>query len=234
MIKNLLFDIDGTLLPMDNDEFTKVYFGHLCKKLAPHGYDGEKLVAAIWTGTKAMVMNDGTRTNYEAFWDKFAEVLGPSVKDDEPVFEEFYKNEFNKAKSVMHENPLIPEFVKYCKEKGYRMIVASNPLFPGFAQKSRMTWAGINPDDFDYITSYENSHFCKPNPLYFKEIADTLGLNPEECLVIGNDAIEDTASVKVGMNVFLVTDWLLNKENRDISVFPNGNWNELKEYIENL
>ena len=234
MIKNLLFDIDGTLVPLDTDEFTNVYFGYLCKKLAPHGYDKDSLVAAIWTGTKAMVMNDGTRTNMEAFWEKFAEVLGPQVKDDEPLFEEFYKNEFNKARSVCHDNPLIPAFVKEYKEKGYRMIVASNPLFPIFAQKSRMTWAGINPDDFEYITSYENSHFCKPNPLYFKEIADTLGLNPEECLVIGNDVTEDGAAAQIGMKVFLVTDWLLNKQNRDINEFPNGDWNDLKEYMSSL
>jgi len=32
-------DLDGTLLPMDNDEFTRGYFRLLTLKLAPHGYD---------------------------------------------------------------------------------------------------------------------------------------------------------------------------------------------------
>ena len=62
-IKMILFDLDGTLLPMDMDEFIKNYFGRLSKKLAPLGYDPQQLVKNIWTGTMAMVKNDGSRTN---------------------------------------------------------------------------------------------------------------------------------------------------------------------------
>ena len=39
MIKTVLFDLDGTLLPMDQDNFVKAYFKNLAIKLAPHGYD---------------------------------------------------------------------------------------------------------------------------------------------------------------------------------------------------
>ena len=41
-IKMILFDLDGTLLPMDQNHFVKTYFGALAKKLAPLGYDPEK------------------------------------------------------------------------------------------------------------------------------------------------------------------------------------------------
>ena len=34
-IKTVMFDLDGTLLPMDQDEFTRYYFGLLVRKLAP-------------------------------------------------------------------------------------------------------------------------------------------------------------------------------------------------------
>ena len=95
-IKMVLFDLDGTLLPMDPDAFVKAYFGLLAQKLAPHGYDSEKLIAAIWAGTKAMVMNDGSKTNAEAFWDKFCELVGKNCRTDEPVFDSFYRNEFCK------------------------------------------------------------------------------------------------------------------------------------------
>ena len=33
-INAILFDLDGTLLPMDQDLFMKYYFGELAKKLA--------------------------------------------------------------------------------------------------------------------------------------------------------------------------------------------------------
>ena len=78
-ITTVLFDLDGTLLPMDTDVFTKTYFGLLCKKAAPFGYQPEPLVAAVWKGTKAMVKNDGTETNDKRFWDTFAGEMGEEV-----------------------------------------------------------------------------------------------------------------------------------------------------------
>ena len=71
MLKAVLFDLDGTLLPMDVEEFQKSYFSSLAKFLAPYGYEPEKLVKSIWTGTKAMMKNDGTKSNEKAFWTVF-------------------------------------------------------------------------------------------------------------------------------------------------------------------
>jgi hypothetical protein len=50
-LTTILFDLDGTLLPMDNEAFTKGYFKLLAAKLAPHGYEPKQLVDAIWAGT---------------------------------------------------------------------------------------------------------------------------------------------------------------------------------------
>ena len=230
-VKNILFDIDGTLCAMDNDVFTKEYFRELAKKMIPHGYEAESLTAGVWKGTAAMVTNDGSRTNKEAFWNTFASVLGEKVLKDETIFDEFYRNEFNDVKRILTPNPDIPEFVGKCRDKGYRLFIASNPLFPMIAQRSRIGWAKLDPDSFEYITSYENSHYCKPNPKYFAEIADVCDIKPDECLVIGNDAKEDTAALDTGMQVFIVTDWLINKENRNIDDYAHGSWKDLLNMI---
>ena len=58
-ITTVLFDLDGTLLPMDQEIFVKTYFSLLAKKLAPHGYEPEALINAVWAGTRAMVKNTG-------------------------------------------------------------------------------------------------------------------------------------------------------------------------------
>lgn len=68
MIKVILFDLDGTLLPMDQEIFVKTYFGLIAQKLAPYGYQPKELIEAVWAGTKAMVKNDGRKTNEEVFW----------------------------------------------------------------------------------------------------------------------------------------------------------------------
>lgn len=81
-ITTILFDLDGTLLPMDNDVFTKGYFKLLIQKLSPYGYNPQELVGAIWEGTEAMVKNDDQNSNYEVFWKTFAQVLGYRVYYD--------------------------------------------------------------------------------------------------------------------------------------------------------
>lgn len=233
-IKTILFDLDGTLLPMDQDSFTKAYFGGLSKKLAPYGYEPKRLVGGVWQGTKAMVKNDGTQTNEQVFWREFASLFGEKVYENIDKFNEFYATDFDKLKSYCGYNEQANNAIRALKEKGYTLVLASNPVFPMEAQKKRMLWAGVNLDDFALITSYENSHYCKPNPLYFKEIAERLGVMPSDCLMVGNDTTEDAAAILMGMDFFLLTDCLLNKEGKDISKFRRGSFVQLLNYVENL
>ena len=234
-ITTVLFDLDGTLLPMDQDLFIKIYFGNLAKKLAPYGYAPEELMDAIWRGTAAMVKNDGSETNETAFWKYFAGRFGvEKAKADYPLFEDFYQHEFDEAKAVCGYDKRAKQVVDLCKKKGFRVALSTNPIFPSIATKKRMSWAGFSPEDFELFTTYENSSTGKPNPAYFLEVADKMGVAPEECLVVGNDATEDVAATKIGMQVFLLTPCLINKGNIDINAFPKGDFDTLLSYISNL
>lgn len=231
-ITTVLFDLDGTLLPMDNDVFTKGYFGLLVKKLAPYGYGKDELVSGIWKGTAAMVANDGKCSNYIVFWKAFAYALGDRVYDTKPVFDEFYENEFQLAKEFCGFSNYSAEIVRTAKTKGLRTVLASNPIFPMTAQKARLEWAGISVDEFEFITSYENFSYSKPNPKYYTAIAEQLGISPAGCLLVGNDVDEDMkAASAAGMSVFLLTENLINRENNDILVYPHGGYDDLKEYL---
>ena len=211
----ILFDLDGTLLPMDNDAFTRGYFRLLAAKLAPHGYEPKQLVDGIWAGTAAMVRNDGSRTNEKAFWDRFSSIFGEAVLEDLPLFEEFYETDFQAAKAFCGFNPDAAATVQAVKELGLRAVLATNPIFPAVATRSRIRWAGLTPEDFELYTTYENIGLCKPNPDYYREIMKRLGVRPEECLMVGNDATEDMVAAETGMRVFLLTDCLLNRENKN-------------------
>ena len=230
-IKVVLFDLDGTLLPMDQDSFIKAYFGGLAKMLAARGYEPEKLVSAIWACTGAMIQNDGSDTNEGTFWKKFQEFFGEKVREDEPYFEEFYRTEFQKVADVCGFAPQAAEVIQLLQKVGKRIVLATNPLFPAIATHSRIRWAGMTPEDFELVTTYENSRYCKPNLKYYEEILGKIGVAPEECLMVGNDVGEDMITAKLGMKVFLLTDCLINKENVDISVYPNGSFGELMEYL---
>lgn len=231
-LKAILFDLDGTLLPMDQEEFTKAYFKLLVNKLSPRGYEPKALVDGIWAGTAAMVKNDGSTSNEEAFWKCFAGTFGQQALEDKPLFEEFYREDFQQARAVCGFEPKAAEIVRRAKDLGYQVALATNPIFPAVATESRVHWAGLEPEDFTLYTTYENIGHCKPNPEYYRDILNTLGLNAGECLMVGNDAAEDTAAELVGMRVFLLTDCLINKEQRDLSGYPQGGFDQLLEYIE--
>jgi len=232
MIKAVLFDLDGTLLPMDQDVFIGAYFKLLAAKLAPLGYEPEKLIDSVWKGTAAMIKNDGSCKNEDAFWRVFTEIYGETSLKDKSIIDGFYSTEFNQVKGLCGFAKEAKEVVEFVKSLGKRAVLATNPLFPAVATENRMRWAGLEPSDFEYYTTYENACYCKPNPEYYREILDKTGLKAEECIMVGNDVTEDmVATEALGMKVFLLTDCLINKKGDDIVKYHHGNFSELKEYL---
>lgn len=233
-ITTVLFDLDGTLLPMDQDLFAMTYLKGLAARVAPAGYDPKALIDAVWKGTEAMIRNDGSCLNEARFWQVFTEIMGEKALKDMPLFDAYYREDFDKVQSVCGFNPQARAIIDLVKAKGLRPVLATNPFFPAIATQKRVRWAGLQPEDFAYITTYENSSFCKPNPKYYQELLEKLGLDPSECVMVGNDAHEDTAAAKLGIPVFLLTECLLNKKNLDYSAYPQGGFSELRAFIENL
>lgn len=229
-ITTVLFDLDGTLLPMELEGFTNAYFGLLAKKAAPYGYDAKTLVDAVWKGTKAMIKNDGAMKNCDRFWQTFAEALGQEVLELRPVFDGFYANEFHGARAATGENPLAKRAVDGLKARGYQVILATNPLFPAVGVRTRLSWIGLAPEDFLEVTSYEEYSYSKPNPAYFGEILERTGKKPEECLMVGNDTSEDLSALELGLDVYLVKDCLINNGSRDISGIKQGSFAEFLSF----
>lgn len=230
-IKAVLFDLDATLLPMNQDEFLKTYFKLLATRMARYGYDPKEVVDGIWKGSYAMIKNDGKCSNEELFWKVFAQAIGEKVLNDRYIFDEFYQQEFDNLKELCGYNPKANMIVKKLKDAGVQIVLATNPMFPSLATEKRAMWAGLDINDFVFYTTYENIGYSKPNPEYYKEIANRLSILPEECLMVGNDASDDMIASTLGMKVFLHTDCLINAKNADISQYPQGNIDQLDEYI---
>lgn len=213
MLKAVFFDLDGTLLPLDEDLFIKIYFKLLCKRLAPVGYESEKLVKVIWAGTKKMYQNDGSVNNETAFWNNFIECYGEDKIKDKPFVDDFYVNEFKEVKSSCKENPYAKEIVNFCKENNLKVILSTNPLFPKNGTLTRMSFIDLVEDDFEYITTYENSSYCKPNPKYFLDLLNKFNLKPEEVILFGNNTYEDgDCSYACGIKCYMVGDYIINHE----------------------
>ena len=232
--KYILFDMDGTLLPMDAGVFARTYFKVLTKKMLPYGYDPDTLIAGINAGITATQTNDGAQTNEELFWKHFVETAGERALEDRPIFEEFYALDFQRISSTCGYTPEAKATIALCKELGYPVVVATEPIFPLCAMESRLRWAGVDPSSAEFITSYETSHYCKPDLRYYREITDRLGVRPEECVMVGNDVGEDMPAEELGMKVFLLTDCLINKKNADISRWEHGGYGSLQSWLRAL
>ena len=191
-IKHILFDLDGTLLPMVQDEFVRFYMPLLAKAYLKKGVemDPKGFIGAVWKGYEAMVKNDGSKTNREAFWSYIDEFLPLSVEESEAIADAFYEDEFNQAKCTTQPTPLSDMVIKEAKKKGIEVYLATNPIFPRCATMNRIDWAGLDPEDFKIITTYEDHVYCKPNPEYFRQILEQFELDPSECLMVGNDVEE--------------------------------------------
>ncbi|MDR0889671.1 MAG: HAD hydrolase-like protein [Oscillospiraceae bacterium] len=227
----VLFDLDGTLLPMDQDIFLKDYFSRLCAWCAPRGYEPKALIDALWASTRAMIKNDGSRKNREVFWESFVRIFGDKVLDDEAYFDEFYATEFRHVQKSCGFAPEAGEIIAFLKGRGVRLALATNPIFPAAATRARAQWANLRLSDFACVTTYENACHSKPNPAYYADILAQLGCPARDCLMVGNDAHEDTAAAALGIGVFLLTDNLINRDNRDTSRYPQGNFSDLFAYL---
>ena len=233
-MKAILFDLDGTLLPLDEKLFVDIYFAELSKVFSEYNIESNKLVEAIWTATHEIIKNDGKRTNEEAFWEKFKSIINIDLSNVKEVLEKFYANEFfTKLKKCSTENNLAKVAVNLAKKNGRKVVLATNPVFPIDALV-RLKWTGLDIDDFDYVTHYSNSSFSKPNPKYYLDLCKKLNVEPKDCLMIGNDERQDIfAASSAGMNCYLVTDYLYTYPECKVNC-EKGSFKDLIEKLKTL
>ena len=231
MKKVFLFDLDSTLLQMDQDKFLEGYFKLVAAKAAKLKYDPKTFMDNFQKGAYLMVKNNGSITNEEAFWN----VMASSYNDIDilkNIFEAFYQNEFKELKKIVTVTDIPNKIIKTLKEKGYQIILATNPLFPKICTYERIDWAGLDPLDFLDITTYETSTYSKPNRKYYEEVLNRNNINPADCIMVGNDLDDDFSDLPDGIDKILITDHLINANNRkiDMKAFKLC---EFLEYIKN-
>jgi FMN phosphatase YigB (HAD superfamily) len=231
MVKALLFDLDGTVLDLEQDYFSKLYFDALCKYL--NVADPTQFVKDLRGSITQMVNDDRAILNIDKFFSYFLPKVGLERKDIFDKLTAFYKSEFSVASKAAKFKPEIIQALEIAKEKGYELILATNPFFPLVAIKERLKWAHVDPNIFKHITSYENSSYCKPNPKYFLEILNRNNLKIGEVLMFGNDPYEDGTSTVLNIPFYLLTDDVVERDN---PYQPNyqGNSAELLEFIKGL
>ncbi len=210
MFKTLLFDLDGTLLSLNRDEFVARYLDSIAPRFA-HLLEPAVFVKKLLQSTRTMLLNrEAAQTNEEVFWEDFITRTGLSREILLPVFTDYYERDFPRLQRYARPEPLARGLIEKAFLQGREVVIATNPVFPEMAIRQRLKWAGIAHLPFHLITTYENTHFCKPHPEYYAEILNLLGRRPGECLMVGNDTREDLAAARLGIATYLVKNNLIN------------------------
>lgn len=211
MSKVILFDLDGTLLPMNTEKFVEGYLKILSSKVVDY-IDPEFFVKALWKGTHAMIANlDPTKTNEEVFKEEFLAFTELNEREIWPILDNFYTHTFPTLSYLSEHTPWAKRVVEEALERGFRVGIATNPVFPRQAIEHRINWAGIDHIPFEVVTVYEDSYFTKPHKEYYQMIANRLEVEPEECIMVGNDVQEDISSSQIGMKTYLVEGFVMNR-----------------------
>jgi FMN phosphatase YigB (HAD superfamily) len=201
----ILFDLDNTLIHFDEHRFFERYMRTLAPRFADL-WNFEDFQSRMLQSIQALLQNDGTRTNANRFLERFAEGSIASSQVLWDRFTAFYAAEFDGFRDMVEVQDHVASVLDELRKAGIRLVIASNPVWPMFVQEIRLGWAGLRNFPFDFITSIENMGFCKPNPDYYRQISERIGVPPGACLMAGNDPVNDLAAARIGMKTYLVNE----------------------------
>ena len=221
ILQAVLFDLDGTLIDVDMHRFVPIYLQRLTKYMSPH-----------------VCPKDATQTIRRAVAAMFAillEVLEAELAISPERYgeclEQFCQNDLEILRPLVAGHPLASQLVATSLAKGWKVVLATNPIFPRAVIDARVTWGELNGDAFHYVAAYETAHFCKPNRRFFEEIADRLQVPAKKCLMVGNDALHDLSARQVGMQTCLLTPWSIKRPGACFKADWQGRHEELLALI---
>lgn len=215
----LLLDLDDTLLKNPMEAFLPPYFRALgevvSEFVAPERW--QKALRHAIRGVMAEA--GGEVTVHERIWREIVAELAVERGPLQRRVERFYDEEFGVLDGPTAPVDGAPELVAAARGAGWRVVVATNPIFPYRAVSHRIRWAGLDEDLFDLVTHSESMHAAKPHAAYFAEIAARLDLPPARCVMAGNNLGHDLAgAARIGMRTF----WVDTFPVADVTFEPDG------------
>lgn len=205
MSLTLLFDLDDTLLDTNLDAFMPAYFQALTQHLAEHSVPSTMLRALLIGVNLMNESEDPTRTLEEIFDADFYTQLGVSKQDLVHIFEEFYDDVLPALAQHTRKRPDAVPLIEWAYSRGYRIAIATDPLFPRKVTYHRLRWAGFEPERFELVSTFEHFHFTKTHPAYYAEVLGRLGWPEGPVLMVGNDPDRDLIPAhRLGLKTFFV------------------------------
>lgn len=194
-MRYILIDLDKTLLDINFDDFLKAYFGLLIPKLKEIIFDKDPL-NILNISVNYMINEKNGELNITKFYKKFTELSEIDENLTKGLFLNFYINDFPKLNYFGKPTKNGRETVLKLIELGYKIVLATNSIFPEIAILERMKWANVEDINFEFITTMENMHYAKPHIEYYLEVCEKIDTKPKDVLMVGDDLNMDIIPAK--------------------------------------
>ncbi len=207
MIKGVLLDLDNTLLHNPDRQWVRTFRQGWDRHFADcFGINraSDALRKAIGS---LNAKPESYLTNAELILDKLVYEMPLSRAEISAALISFYVGPYHCFRANTSPMARSAELVEDLLNQGLLVAIATNPLFPEDATRARIVWAGLGDfiSELALITHSENMHFAKPDPAYFAEVIARVGVEPDECLVIGDNLTNDiTPARALGMQTWQV------------------------------
>jgi FMN phosphatase YigB (HAD superfamily) len=188
--------------------------------------------------TSQMMQNHQPDCTLEQVFDAaFFPKIGLMRETVQPAIDDFYKLDFPGLVAFTRQFPDSIPFIEVAFERGYRVGVATTPLFPRVAISQRLAWAGLPEDHYPYalVPSYEVFHFAKPNPAYLAEFLALMGWPEGPILTIGDDPAMDIFPARqLGIPVYWIQDSGKVEWPENSTVPPHGSLREVFPWLDSM
>ena len=187
----ILSDLDDTLISTNMDQFFPNYFIGLGNALKDLGSNKSIQKQVFYAVTQMESNQDPGKLLSEIFAENFYAPLGTTEEAHKENILAFYREEYPKLRSLTTFRPEAPKLIDWCQQQNHQFAILTNPVFPQVATNERVAWAGLDPADFPFITTFEHFHFTKPNMAYYAECLGRLGWPEGKIVMIGDDPMRD-------------------------------------------
>jgi putative hydrolase of the HAD superfamily len=198
VVKAVLFDLDETLINahVALDAAHRAVAKKLRDYLRESGIDADEATIRLKLGDFDDRMNVETRYDRDKWWPVLLSELGSRRKVSLQIIEELTEIYWSTYSSVSKPYPDAEPTLNYLRQKGYKLgLVTDTDGKPGIKSRRLKHLDFIRLFDVVVISGEDTVH-TKPSPEPFLLAASKLGVNTEECAVVGDKPFTDIRGAK--------------------------------------
>lgn len=226
-VQAIFFDLDGTLVDVDMQLFVAGYLRRLTEQMSAQ-FDPARAARVLHQAVAAMFANtDAEKTLEDILYEVLYVELAMSAQEYRQSLERFCREGLDSLSPLVKGHPLSSQLIDLSLMRGWKVVLATNPIFPRVVVDARLKWGNLDRDAFHHVTSYETAHFCKPSPAFFEELLESMEVPAEACLMVGNDVLHDLSASQVGIRTCLLTPWCIKRPGVSFQADWQGSHEEL-------